>query len=157
MMKKWLEKDFKNRKWRLVFKGTQDGMTASSFHQKADNKGPTYTVIKSSTGKIFGGFVDESWTSRNNYITTKGTFLFSITDKTKHELINANTPCSTAAYDYSSYGPTWGGGHDIYLNSDFTQNSNYCNKSSYNFTDCNTLTGGYNFQCEEVEVFSLDK
>jgi len=157
MIKKWLEKEFANKKWKLVFKGTKDGMNATAFHNNANNKGPTITVVKSTHGKIFGGFAPESWTSRNNYINSQKTFIFSVTNKAKHELISPSSHCATSCYDYSSYGPTFGGGHDFHLSNDFTSNSNYCNKNSFNFTDNNALTGGYNFQCEEVEVYSLDK
>jgi hypothetical protein len=84
MVRKWLEKEFASKKWKLVFKGTKDGMTANAFHNSANNKGPTVTVIKSKHGKTFGGFVPESWTSRGSYINSSQTFLFSITNKAKY-------------------------------------------------------------------------
>jgi hypothetical protein len=156
-MKKWLDKEYRTRKWKLVFKGTKDGMTSTAFHEKANNKGPTITIIKSKHGKIFGGFMDQAWTTRGGYINTKKSWLFSLTNKSKYEMNDPNTYAQYGGYDNSSYGPTFGGGHDIYLANDFTSNSNYCNRHSYNFTDNTALTGGYNFQVEEVEVFSLDK
>jgi predicted nucleic acid-binding Zn-ribbon protein len=154
-IKKWLEKEFQNKKWKLIFKGTKDGQNATAFHKNCNNKGPTVTVIKSKAGKIFGGFLDKAWASTNNYVNTSRSFLFSITAKAKYE---QNSGYNTyGAYDYSSYGPSFGGGHDIYLANDWTTNSNYCNRHSFNFPDNTTLTGGYNFTVEEVEVFSLDK
>jgi len=157
LLKKWLDKEYRTRKWKLVFKGTKDGMTASAFHEKANNKGPTITIIRSKAGKIFGGFMPDAWTSRGGYINTKNSWIFSLTAKGKYEMNDPSTYAQYGGYDNSGYGPTWGGGHDIYLAADFTGNSNYCNRHSYNFTDNTTLTGGYNFQVEEVEVFSLDK
>ena len=68
MIKKWLEKDWSNRKWKPVFKGSKDGHNSSAFHKACDNKGPTVTVIKSKAGKIFGGFIDLPWKSSGNYL-----------------------------------------------------------------------------------------
>lgn len=155
LIRKWLDKEYKNKKIRLVYKGTKDGMTAYAFHEKANNKGPTITIMKSKAGKIFGGFLPESWTSRNGYVNTSKSWLFSLTLKAKYVMNDPSTYAQYGGYDYSSYGPTFGGGHDIYLASDFGGNSNYCNRHSYNFTSNNDLTGGYNFSIEEIETFSI--
>jgi len=157
LLKKWLDKDYKNRKWKLIYKGTKDGMTSNAFHEKCNNRGPTVTIIKSKHGKIFGGFIDQAWTTRSGYINTRNSWLFSLITKAKYEMNDPSTYAQYGGYDASGYGPTFGGGHDIYLATDFTSNSNYCNRHSYNFPDYTTLAGGYNFQVEEVEVFSLDK
>jgi len=157
MLKKFLDKEWANRKWKLIFRGSRDGQNASSFHSNCNNKGPTVTVIKSKAGKIFGGFVDKPWTSSGSYLSTNNAWIFSVTEKKKYEQNDPNTYSQYGAYDNSSYGPTFGGGHDIYLANDWTSNSNYCNRHSYNFPDNTTLTGGYNFSVEEVEVYSLDK
>jgi len=154
LIKKWLDKEWRNKKITPIYKGSKDGMNATKFHEMCNNKGATITIIKSNHGKIFGGFLPESWTTRNNYVVTTKTWIFSLTAKGKYEMNDANQ--NTAAYDYTSYGPTWGGGHDIYLSSEFGSNTqNYCNKHSYKFPDNATLTGGYNFQVEEIEVFSI--
>jgi len=157
MIKKWLDKEWSNRKFKPLFRGSKDGHNASAFHKACDNKGPTVTVIRSKAGKIFGGFVDLPWKSSGNYLNTKKSWIFSCTEKKKYEMNDPNTYAQYGGYDYSSYGPTFGGGHDIYLANDWTSNSNYCNRHSYNFPDNTTLTGGYNFQVEDVEVYSLDK
>jgi len=157
MIKKWLDKEWGNRKFKPIFRGSKDGQNASAFHKACDNKGPTITVIRSKAGKVFGGFVDLPWKTSCNYLNTSKAWIFSVTEKKKYEMLDPNTHSVNAVYDNSGYGPTWGGGHDIYLASDWTGNSNYCNKNSYNFPDNATLTGGYNFQVEEVEVYSLDK
>jgi len=157
-IRKWLDKEWSRKKFKLVFRGTRDGMTSTAFHQFCDNKGPIVTVIKSKTyDKIFGGFVDQAYTNKGNYINTQKSFIFSITNKEKYVITDMASHSQYAAYDNASYGPTFGGGHDIYLSGDFTSSSNYCNRYSYNFTDNASLVGAYNFQAEEVEVYSLDK
>jgi hypothetical protein len=157
MIKKWLDKEYQNRKFKLLYRGTKDGMNATTFHNLCNNKGPTVSVMKSKHGKVFGGFMPDAWTSRNNYINTRNSWVYSITAKAKYTMNDPNTYAQYGGYDYYTYGPTYGGGHDIYLATDFTSNSNYCNRHSYNFPDNTTLTGGYNFQLEEIEVYSIDK
>ena len=46
--------------WRLLFRASRDGFTASAFHSRCDNKGPTVTVVNSD-GNIFGGFTESAW------------------------------------------------------------------------------------------------
>lgn len=158
MIRKWLEKDFANKKFKQIYRGTKDGMTANLFHKNCDNKGPTIVVIKSKTwGKIFGAFVDQAWTSKGSYINSTKTFLFSVTNKAKYELIDKNTHAQYGAYDNASYGPTFGGGHDIYLNANFGTSNCSVNRYSYNFPDANSLVGSSQFMVEEIEVYSLSK
>ncbi len=48
-------------KWKLLYRASEHGYTAESFHEYCDNKGPTLIVIKSSGGWIFGGYTTQSW------------------------------------------------------------------------------------------------
>ncbi len=49
-------------KWRLIYRSSEHGYTAKSFHEYCDYvKGPTLIVIKSSGGWIFGGYTTQSW------------------------------------------------------------------------------------------------
>ena len=57
-LKEWLGNDYK---WRLIYRASEHGYTAKSFHDYCDNKGPTLIVIKSSGGWIFGGYTKQSW------------------------------------------------------------------------------------------------
>ena len=67
-------------------------------------------------------------------------------------------------YSCSSYGPTFGGGHDIYIASYASSNENsysnlghtYSPPSGHSYGSSFTLSflaGSYNFQPYEVEVF----
>ena len=62
-LKGWLPTDLEG-KWRLLFRASRDGFASETFHSKCDNKGPTVTVVKSG-GYLFGGFTENSWTSKN--------------------------------------------------------------------------------------------
>lgn len=72
---------------------------------------------------------------------------------------------SYAIFRYSSYGPTFGGGHDIYISSDANSNTNsYTDfgQSSYYAVPSvvkdpyTILAGTRNFSPDEVEVYYLD-
>jgi len=72
---------------------------------------------------------------------------------------------SYSCYDGSNYGPTFGGGHDLYLCDNCNiYNSNYSNLGhSYNLNGYvygstqikNFLAGSYNFMVSEIEIFKL--
>ena len=69
---------------------------------------------------------------------------------------------SNAIYSYSSYGPTFGWGHDIYIADNANQNANsYTNfGTSYSLpngvTNSSTILAGTRyFSPDEVEVFYL--
>ena len=65
----------------MIYRGSEDGFTAVVFHSKCDQKGPTLIIIKSEFGKIFGGFTDIDWTSKNGSKSGNGnSFVFSLRD-----------------------------------------------------------------------------
>ena len=57
----------RRRRLRLLFRASRDGFLASTFHSKCDNKGPTVTIVQSEEN-IFGGFTEESWSSKYSNI-----------------------------------------------------------------------------------------
>ncbi len=54
-------------KWKMIYRASEHGYTAKSFHKYCDNKGPTLMMIKSSEGWIFGGYTTQSWGGRCIY------------------------------------------------------------------------------------------
>ena len=58
ILRKWIG----DYKWKLLYRSSEHGYTAKSFHKYCDNvKGPTLAIIKSSGGWIFGGYTIHSW------------------------------------------------------------------------------------------------
>ena len=47
-------------KFKLLLRGSRDGFSAKTFHQKCDKKGPTLTVIIANN-RMFGGFTKLEW------------------------------------------------------------------------------------------------
>ena len=72
------------------------------------------------------------------------------------------TKPSYAIYKYSSYGPTFGNGHDINIKNNANSNTNSYTYFGYDYSlpsgvqDWKTiLAGTYKFTPDEVEVFYL--
>ena len=63
-LREWLGNDYK---WKLIYRSSEHGYTASSFHECCDDKGPTLVIIKSSGGWIFGGYTTQSWSGKCIY------------------------------------------------------------------------------------------
>ena len=53
----------RRRHLRLLYRASRDGFAAECFHSRCDNNGPTVTIVKSGE-YIFGGFTEQSWTSK---------------------------------------------------------------------------------------------
>jgi hypothetical protein len=148
------------RVWVLLYRGTRDGFSASTFHRRCNGSGPTISVIKSSSGYIFGGYNPNSWTSSGNYQKASGSFLFSLTNAwstspTKFSWNRDHGPC-----DRPRYGPTFGDGHDLHISD--ACNTNQCSYSHfpYSYQDTmgkgnNTFAGSKYFSVSEIEVFKL--
>ena len=48
---------------RQIYKATRDGFSVKNIHLCCDEKGETVTVMRTTTGYLFGGYTDVSWSS----------------------------------------------------------------------------------------------
>ncbi|ETO00348.1 TLDc domain-containing protein [Reticulomyxa filosa] len=152
----------KESKVTLLYRGSRDGFGVSDFHEKCDNKGATVTIVLSDQfNHVFGGFTNLQWTSRNTYANDAGAFVYLLRsgkgDNPQKFTIKSGQE-QHAIYDYSSYGPTFGGGHDFHISDNCNSNTNnYCNPYSYNGPSDNTrLAGARNFKVKEIEVYLVE-
>ncbi|WAR13798.1 IF44L-like protein, partial [Mya arenaria] len=101
----------------LLYKITRDGCDATIFHQQCDNQGPTVTVLYNTSDSVFGGYAGQSWHSRKAWINDNTTFLyqlrFSGNEKTNKSPFQGSK-ASNAFFGHTTYGPTFGGGHDLH-------------------------------------------
>ena len=153
------------KKMELIYRGTRDGSESNIFHNKCDNKGPTICLCKNEKGNIFGGYASISWSSDNNYHSANGSFLFTLTNihNTSPTKYSNTKNYNHAVYHNISYGPTFGGNHDLYISSNFlNNNSSYC-ILGYSYPDVinkgnSIFSGDMNnnyFKLNELEVFIL--
>eukprot|EP00808_Paulinella_micropora_P013702 g4242.t1 len=146
----------------LIYRGSRDGFTGSIFHAKCDGKGPTLTVIKPShNNNIFGGYTEHQWSSSGSY-SRQTAWLFCLRS-TEGDIAHKFLPTSSSshAYNNSTYGPTFGGGHDLHVHSNMLSNSNYTNPATFTkaapgysgkFTK-ELFAGQYKWAVGEIEVF----
>jgi len=156
MLKKWISNG--TVRFKLIFRGTRDGFSASTFHSKCDKSKPTVSIIQSNNNKIFGGFTDQDWTVNNTYKNSTNAFLFSITEKEKF-LLKPNM-AQYSSYGNASFLAAFGGGYDFYLcdncNSVNSSYSNFGHSYETNGKPKEFLTGAYNFTVKEIEVYTVE-
>ena len=143
------------KKFNLLFRASRDGYSSSNFHSKCDGRGNTLIIVKTTNRRRFGGFTDLQWDQSGNYKTGSNPFIFSLDEKEIYYSKNG----SNSIYCHSSYGPTFGGGHDFYIcNSCNSSNSSYenMNNSYENNGKKYPLTGSNSFLVADYEVYQLE-
>lgn len=144
---KWMGGDvFKAPAEYKVLYRTKSGVEATSqqFHAKCDGHGPTFVLIRTDTGAVFGGYAARPWQSAGgageaervrgsgcyNSIVRRHSFLFSLVDSARtgpqQALIASDNTSRGAQFHHSTYGPFFGGqnlrtgsfGSDLYLSQD---------------------------------------
>lgn len=114
------------------------GSTGQKFHLAADGKGATFVLMNVSIDngahwETIGGYNPQSWSSINSYnnvanVADRSAFIFNLTDGVKAAQ-RSDLQGAYQTYNRNSYGPTFGGGHDIYVDS--TLSTGYSNGYSY--------------------------
>ena len=143
----------KIKKFKLLFRASRDGYGAQNFHDKCDGKGNTLTLVKTTTGRRFGGFTDAKWNQNGSYISGSYGFIFSL-DNNKEIFYNSNTSYSIRGN--SSYGPYFGS--DFYISNNCDTNESYESLGNYynNNGKQYPLTGVSNFLVKDYEVYQLE-
>ena len=160
-------------KFYLLFSTAKDGDSSLTFHKYCDGESPTVTIVKDTFGRKFGGYSTKSWSQSTcgaSYSRAPGSFIFNLVYRIKCDLIDQLN--ILAIYRDNSFGPTFGGGHDLYIadrcTSNANSNSNKCDNSSYNTGNNNlllpspfptmmmmSLPSSTNFQVSVYEVFKV--
>ncbi|MBX9641612.1 MAG: TLD domain-containing protein, partial [Mycobacteriaceae bacterium] len=149
---------FSDSSYHLLYRASRDGKDSASFHRLCDHKGPTVTIIKDSSGNVFGGYTSASWNETGDYYSDPSAFLFTLHNP--HNLPPTKYPKTTnntlAIYCASNYGPTFGAGHDIYVDNGHT--SSCYVRFPHSFADSTgkgstTFTSQTSFLPAEVEVW----
>ena len=147
----------KKIKYKLLYRGTRDGMNASSFHQKCNSIPQTVSIVQTTKGYKFGGYAEKTWENHNGiWIKDDKSFVFSI----DHMKIYNHVQGKDAIYHCDENGPTFK--YCIYLKKDFSNNQNY----TYDKNAANEYFSGFNrdyelndgeqyFSLTEIEVFQV--
>jgi len=153
-----------------------DGQNASHFHAESDGKGATFTLVEVvahnsvayTSPILIGGYNPLSWSSDNAHSYSsddaeRTAFIFNLTFS---ELRRQKLSTDAHAYygdhqtsNFEWYGPTFGGGHDIYIDPGLT--AGYSNTLSYGedlaWSSTNILgeISGYAIQFGRIEVYTF--
>ena len=148
----------------MRYRASKDGFASEDFHRECDYALKTLTIIKSSNGNIFGGYTDIAWDSSNGWHSDQNAFLYSLINKNNKPFkARVSSNGQNAIYCKGIYGPTFGGGHDIYISSNSNTNSrSYSNFGhtykhpdyQYGSTEAQSiLAGSFKFQTVEIEIY----
>ncbi|KAJ5067133.1 pep-cterm sorting domain-containing protein [Anaeramoeba ignava] len=151
------------------FSTKKDGFSSQIFHFKVDDKGKTLIIIKTKDNYIFGGFSEVGFISgQKKFLSDPKAFIFTLknpkNDPPQKFNIKQNQQ-KTAIQTNSLFGPIFGAGFDILLNSNlrngytnfgFTYNTPkdiiYGTNEARNY-----LAGSFqNWEVEEIECYFLD-
>jgi hypothetical protein len=99
-------------KWQLLYRSSEDGFSAKSFHTKCDNHANTLILVKSENGYVFGGYTQQFWnsTERGCFKADKNAFIFLLINEDKNPVKMKVINSEKAIWCNSSYGPCFG--HD---------------------------------------------
>jgi len=139
-----------------LFVASKDGDASSHFHKACDGKGPTVVIVETTDGNMFGGYTDVSWSTAGSYGASSKAFLFRLRPVMTHYDIKSGRT-AYAIYRHSSYGPTFGNGHDLYVaSSALSSTSSYSNGGTgYTFPSYPSYQlndGGKHFKVKDYVV-----
>jgi hypothetical protein len=154
-----------HQKWKLIYRATRDGFGAAVFHSKCDGYQNSLVIIKSTNGNVFGGYTEQNW-SGLGFKADPNAFLFSFINQHNKKIVIKCINPTYAIRASSEYGPTFGGGADLFIcNDSNTSNESYSNLGhsykhpnyAYNSNEAKSfLAGSYNFRTKEIEVYTKE-
>ena len=154
VINKKLLRQNKRTVYTLIYKATRDGDKSEIFHTMCDSYQNTVVLIKTSKGRIFGGFTHEKWEGEDINKIDNRAFLFSV-DRQKVYTVQKN---EEAIGCYKLNGPDFCG-WQIVVHDNFLSNKQcYTGEKGVNFnTDEDyELNGGEKyFGIDELEVFQV--
>jgi hypothetical protein len=107
----YINKFITNTSYYLLYRGSVNGFNSTTFHNICNNVGPTLTIIKLANGTILAGYTSLVWNNNTEYAGNGSAFLYNITNDVYFTFENK----SYNIYRNPGYGPTFGGGHDMYI------------------------------------------
>jgi hypothetical protein len=151
-----------NSSWSLIYQASTEGFSSSIFHAKCNGILGTLVVIRAGINEIFGGYTEADWSGSRQYKYDSNAFIFSLVNNYNITFKMPVIIPEYAIYASNSYGPTFGGSHDFYINSD----GSYCSSNlgyayqlpsflTYGTTSAESLLAGSRyFTPLDIEVYT---
>ena len=144
--------------FKLLYRGSRDGITNKKFHENCNDKPRTVTVVKvRGSNEILGGNDPIGWKSDNSWNETRDSFIFSFKNNIKNDriedlVLSRVMDRSKATYNGYFYGPSFGES-DLYIWKPYLLSyHNYCKSQSYE-KPIRTTEGW--FYIDECEIFQV--
>ena len=113
-----LEKDLielcefeKTQEWQLIYRASDDGFSASSFHSECDQYSDTLTIVKTTDNRIFGGWTEKGFDLNAIFTNDPNAFVVSLVDKEKKPFIKK----VDNVFAYSDSGPEFIKDNNVFL------------------------------------------
>jgi hypothetical protein len=146
--------------FKLIFRASRDGNTSEAFHAKCDYKEATIVIVKISNSEhIVGGYNPLFWDSNSGWKFTKDSFIFSFTNRNNFQTAKVGhvTNANYAIQCSNSYGPTFGGGIDLFQSINNTWKSHTHSYPEIDIPQGHKKGNYYTFDVENYEVFQVIK
>ena len=160
----------KNIIYKLLYRGSENGFSAQSFHNKCDYISGTLTIVKTTKGMRFGGYTElmfgpcssSSWESHYDNAGICFGFsldLFKIYNYYDYHKINPKN-CLPSIFTHYSLGPKFNCffGIDSFTNNKAEGSVGYQTSNNHfgKFEkDYEINNGIYNFSVQELEIFQI--
>jgi hypothetical protein len=150
----------------------QPGDTSQDFHAASDARGPTFVLIsltnQAGNNYLVGGFNPQSWSSTDEwhdtpYDSQRTAFLFNLTVPAVYRQVSTAYILPSQGlrqtFNAPDYGPTFGAGHDLYLNesldSAFSWQVSYGDPADSGASIIDRSIGGQIVRVNGLEVFAV--
>jgi hypothetical protein len=157
--------EFRGKHFKLLWRGTRDGFSASDFHSRCDGHPNTVTLVLDTAGNIFGGFTPVAWRLDGHSIPDESVRSFLFTLKNPHGLPAKKFPLkqeckSRAIWCSSVWGPAFYDDLAIVARCN-ERTESYTRDFGSTFTNDTGLPGGSfftgstHFQVKEIEILEI--
>lgn len=146
----------------------QSGDTSSTFHTAVDLTGPTFVLMSATENGVtrtIGGYNPSSWdASLDSYrivgpVDQRTAFIFNLTTSVKYAE-SAGPGGEFQTYNATTFGPTFGGGFDIYVDSALSTGYSFLHSyaagtPSVSIVDGSGFSGSSAISYGQIEVFKV--
>ena len=144
----------KGAKFTIIYKASELGDRAMTFHQKCDDIDISLILIETEKGVRFGGFTTKSWNGNCVQKIDNDAFVFSIDKNKIYEIIKNEMAIGC----YPKFGPVFFGCQIRVYDNFFNKNSTTCHKK-LNFKtneDYELNNGEQFFTVKDIEVYKVE-
>ena len=144
----------KGARFKIVYKATELGDRAMTFHQQCDNVDISLILIETVKGVRFGGFTTKNWKGNCEQKIDNDAFVFSVDKNKIYEIIKNEMAIGC----YPKFGPVFFGCQIRVYDNFFKKNSTTCHKK-LNFKtdeDYELNKGEQFFTVKDIEVYSVE-